>query len=439
MTNHDKHKWLVSTPTSWGTTLPEIEIVANYLNKDLNKIVDRSFDKRVRKDFIENYVLSDMVRDLEQPKPLKVNVQPEDEWRPIQMYDGGKSRDEIFARNLGPLISAGLRKRGYDSYITYDNVMRQLAHESGAGTSNIARNQHNYGGFGHRVEKGKDVYSTFDSDQHYVDTYLDKMVKDYSDALKAKDIRSFARALKKGGYYEATEEKYAKALSDWQKFSRIASSYYPLMNKKQWLKKKEEPWDPSAPMIVVPGLKKPGKPQEVPAIMKSGQTAQLVEGVPYRPKYASDAMENFRRSVTGYTIGKDGMPTINLPEVQVTATYDPDLKRKNMQAAIEDGLGYLPYIGTAIDIKHAIEDPSLKNISFAGLGLLGDITGLGLLAKGIKAVRRSDKAIKAARTLHSKIRAARVKNKARSGIAYQTGQEIGRDAMINWVQQHGFQ
>lgn len=139
-------------------------------------------------------------------------------------------RDSAFVSTMGPLISAGLRERGYNTRATYDNVMRQLAHESAAGTSDLARRQHNYGGYGHRVVNGKDVYTSFKTNQAFVDAYLNTMAKNYKAALQAKDLKSFAGALKRGGYYEASPEEYYTALNNWGKLSRMASKYYEPFN-----------------------------------------------------------------------------------------------------------------------------------------------------------------------------------------------------------------
>ena len=60
-------------------------------------------------------------------------------------------------------------------------MMRQLAHESDYGRSKVAVNQHNYGGYGWNGE----TYTTFNSDDEFLDSYLDIMQGRHKDALGA--------------------------------------------------------------------------------------------------------------------------------------------------------------------------------------------------------------------------------------------------------------
>ena len=85
-----------------------------------------------------------------------------------------------FADKLGPLVYEGLRKRGFTSRAAYDNVMSQLAWESTYGTSDVARNNHNYGGYGY---DGNGNYTVFKNDRDFIDAYLNTMSSRYRKAL----------------------------------------------------------------------------------------------------------------------------------------------------------------------------------------------------------------------------------------------------------------
>lgn len=127
-----------------------------------------------------------------------------------------------FVKKLGPSLYKKLAQRGVQNVDSvYDNMMRQLAYESMYGTSRVAREQHNYGGYGWN---GK-TYTTFDSDDAFLDHYLDIMTGRHKDSLLASDPRSFATALKKSGYYEDSVDNYTRNLAGMQSLSRAARSH----------------------------------------------------------------------------------------------------------------------------------------------------------------------------------------------------------------------
>lgn len=134
----------------------------------------------------------------------------------------GGSKYQAFADKLGPLVYEGLRKRGYTSRAAYDNVMSQLGHESTYGTSSVAKNNHNYGGYGFN---GKG-YSVFKNDQQFVDAYLDTMANRYKQALQSSDVRDFAKALKQKGYYQAPLEDYTRVLVGMKSLRKAAAKHY---------------------------------------------------------------------------------------------------------------------------------------------------------------------------------------------------------------------
>ena len=125
--------------------------------------------------------------DHSEDRPVKINL-PE--------YGGGKIGS--FVHRMGPLIYQGLVARGVKNRdIAYANLMRQIGHESGYGTSGISR-QHNYGGI---KVPGSNRYRKFDSDRAFADYYLNIMTDRYRDAVNAKDLAGFVNALGAKGYF----------------------------------------------------------------------------------------------------------------------------------------------------------------------------------------------------------------------------------------------
>lgn len=170
--------------------------------------------------------------DVEALSPHPYTMKSIEQLQPFERFGDGKSQS--FAAKLGPLVYQGLRKRGYNNSVAYDNAMRQLALESATGTSRLARQQHNYGGYGY---DGKGHYTTFKNDQAFVDAYLDLLTKRYTSALKAKDTASFARELYKKGYYrdsnlapEQNIRQYANALAGLRGVSKAAAQYWKPFN-----------------------------------------------------------------------------------------------------------------------------------------------------------------------------------------------------------------
>ena len=86
---------------------------------------------------LQNYFNYDVTRDYlnrNEDHPVKIN---------LPKYGGGKIGG--FVHRMGPLIYQGLVSRGVKNInAAYANLMRQISHESGYGTSGISR-QHNYG------------------------------------------------------------------------------------------------------------------------------------------------------------------------------------------------------------------------------------------------------------------------------------------------------
>ena len=147
-----------------------------------------------------------------------------DNGRPIELseYSGGKDSISTFVSQLGPLLYKKLQKRNIDDIDSvYSNMISQLAYESNYGTSRVAREQHNYGGYGWN---GK-TYTTFKDDADFIDHYLNIMTGRHKQSLKAKDPSQFAESLKKSGYYEDTVDNYRRNLQGMVTLRRIANQH----------------------------------------------------------------------------------------------------------------------------------------------------------------------------------------------------------------------
>lgn len=131
-------------------------------------------------------------------------------------YQHGKSTMNSFITDIGPLVYQGLKSRGVKNPNAYDYMMRQLAMESGYGGTRY-RNSHNYGGV---MSKGK--LKQFESDQQFVDYYLNLMNNKYRDAVSAKDLRQYAEQLGKQGYYNGpTVQQYYDKLNGLKTYGRL--------------------------------------------------------------------------------------------------------------------------------------------------------------------------------------------------------------------------
>lgn len=134
-------------------------------------------------------------------------------------YGGGKIGS--FVHRMGPLIYQGLAARGVKNIGTaYANLMRQIGHESGYGTSGISK-QHNYGGI---KIPGSNNYRKFDSDRAFADYYLNVMTDRYRNAIDARDLAGFVNALGAKGYFRGqTAAQYLGKLSTLKSLDRAVA------------------------------------------------------------------------------------------------------------------------------------------------------------------------------------------------------------------------
>lgn len=89
---------------------------------------------------------------------------------------------------------------------------------------------------------------------------------------------------------------------------------------------------------------------------------------------------------TAYSNGKDG---------------DGDILGLKVPSWAETTASFMPFLGTAMDIKEAIQNPSLGNIGTAGLSLLSDISGTSLVRGAFKASNYASKLRKARKTVQN--------------------------------------
>lgn len=134
-------------------------------------------------------------------------------------YGGGKIGS--FVHRMGPLIYQGLAARGVKNIdAAYANLMRQIGHESGYGTSGIS-SQHNYGGI---KMPGSNRYRKFNSDRDFTDYYLNLMTSRYRNAIDANDLSGFVNALRQKGYFkEKKKGEYFDNLNGLKSFDRAVA------------------------------------------------------------------------------------------------------------------------------------------------------------------------------------------------------------------------
>ena len=163
--------------------------------------------------YLQNYFNYDVTRDYldrNEDHPVKIN---------LPKYGGGKIGG--FVHRMGPLIYQGLVSRGVKNInAAYANLMRQISHESGYGTSGISR-QHNYGGI--KIH-GSNSYRKFKSDRDFADYYLNLMTSRYRNAIDAKDLNGFVNELGSKGYFKGqTAAQYLGKLNTLKSLDRAVA------------------------------------------------------------------------------------------------------------------------------------------------------------------------------------------------------------------------
>lgn len=108
-------------------------------------------------------------------------------------------------------------------------IYAQLAHETGNFTSELATKYHNYGGLTQTTPNdlaqpdGSNYYMSFQTDEDFVNYMADYLNKYDEDGLfNARDSRTYAEALKRGGYFGDTIENYVAGMQNFLGSSPVA-------------------------------------------------------------------------------------------------------------------------------------------------------------------------------------------------------------------------
>lgn len=140
----------------------------------------------------------------------------------LPVYKKGKTPHEEFVEQMGPVLYKELLRTNTPNIDTaYDHMLRQLAYESDYGRSRVAKQQHNYGGYGWN---GK-TYTTFKDDADFIRHYVQLMNNRYSAAVNADSVQAYGKALKDKGYYEDTLINYTRNLIGMKSLSRSAAAH----------------------------------------------------------------------------------------------------------------------------------------------------------------------------------------------------------------------
>lgn len=124
-------------------------------------------------------------------------------------------------RELAQRISQGILER-YGENLNADLIYSQLAHETGNFTSKLSTDYHNYGGLTQTTPNdlkqpdGENYYMSFDSDESFADYMIDYLYKYKEDGLfNAIDAKSYATALKNGGYFGDSVDNYVAGMQSY--------------------------------------------------------------------------------------------------------------------------------------------------------------------------------------------------------------------------------
>lgn len=106
------------------------------------------------------------------------------------------------------------------SGIPAEFVYRQWAHESGNFSSQLARENNNFGGLTQTTPNGEEnrqpdggnYYKQYGSMHEYAEDYLNSFIKYYDGIATVKSIDEFAQVLRDNGYYTDSVENYARGL-----------------------------------------------------------------------------------------------------------------------------------------------------------------------------------------------------------------------------------
>lgn len=152
-------------------------------------------------------------------------------------------------RELANSISQILQTE-YGENLSPSLIHAHLAHETGNFSSELATKHHNYGGLTQTAPNdlkqpdGSNYYMNFDSDEdfaNYMASYYNKYKED--GIFNARDVRSFAEALKHGGYFGDSVDNYVSGMESFigtPSFSDFITSAYNKTTPTEPVVKQEE-------------------------------------------------------------------------------------------------------------------------------------------------------------------------------------------------------
>ena len=126
---------------------------------------------------------------------------------------------QLFAEEMGPILWKELIEQGVKNpRVAFKNMITQLGYESQYGTTRLAKEQNNYGGVGYNDTTKK--YSSYKDKADFAKQYVKLMNSKYKNAIGAKTLTDYAKAIRDIGYYTDTLENYANNLNGMKSFQR---------------------------------------------------------------------------------------------------------------------------------------------------------------------------------------------------------------------------
>lgn len=174
--------------------------------------------------------------------------------RPVEYRKGKSETKSQFVADIYDRVYDALASRNADTDLA-PLMARQLSYESEYGTSNVAAKYNNYGGV--KKKGNSDVYARYKDRDDFVNSYVDLILNNYKTAAAARDVKTWVRALKDGGYYKDTFDHYYGNMNNMKSFDRWLSRH---------LKSREYATGPKDTMLTIPTVQStaPAKFEPVP-------------------------------------------------------------------------------------------------------------------------------------------------------------------------------
>lgn len=385
---------------------------------------------------------------------------------------------QLFAEEMGPILWKELIEQGVKNpRVAFKNMITQLGYESQYGTTRLAKEQNNYGGVGYNDTTKK--YSSYKDKADFAKQYVKLMNSKYKNAIGAKTLTDYAKAIRDIGYYTDTLENYANNLNGMKSFQRAV--YNHVTNNPQLysegikitksgdgnkvmkidpveyanVPQYESTWSlrqptntiyPLNPADRAPesidswnGAQSPSKGPVMPSLQKQIDERQKMYDLfdeyavstdkkklmPRLSDLLQKSKDNYIADILGInnTYEEPGytytpmmyspMPVFadgKLPKYRggkgsvlddAVQAYDNFVE--NDPYHIASIMSYLPIIGTAMDIREAVKNPTAENIGYAGLSGLTDLVGGRIFAKvagNLLKAKKMAKAVKKAELDH---------------------------------------